>query len=72
MQEKNEAFAAALKELFKQYPYESKYPKVTRRVEENRELAFTLARRGDRSIAIFCCDHVPRKQLEAIEQLLFG
>lgn len=72
MQEKNEAFAAAIRELCRQHPYESKYPKVTRRVASNRELAFMLARQGDRGIAIMCCDHVPHKQLEALAQLLFG
>ena len=72
MQEKNEAFAAAIRELCRQHPYESKYPKVTRRVESNRELAFQLARQGDWDIAIICCVHAPRKQLETLAQLLFG
>lgn len=72
--QKNDAFAEALKELYKRYPLpEYKYRKVNWRRESDRDTAVRNARSGCPlyMIEIFATK-VPMVEIQAIHTLIYG
>jgi hypothetical protein len=74
MTAKDEAFAAALEELFKRYPLpEYKYRKAMWHRQHGREVAIRNARAGSPLYMIDCFAHkVPRHEIAAVHTLIFG
>lgn len=72
--EKNEAFAAAIEQLYKLYPLpEYKYPKVFWRKCYDRETAIDNARSGCPLYMVDIFAHkVPKQELENIHTLIYG
>jgi len=71
--EQNTAFAAALDELFRQYPMNFKTKSVMKKNERDRCYALDYAlRSGDLFLARMFAAHVPSKEIEAVHALIYG
>lgn len=72
--QKNEAFAAALEQLYKQYPLpEYKYPKVFWSKSHDRDTAVLNARQGCPLYMIDIFAHkVPQDEILAVHTLIYG
>jgi ribosomal protein L32E len=70
----NEAFASALKELFKRYPLPKyKYQKVAWRRDNDRQVALRNARAGNGLYLITMFAHkVPPQEIETVHALIYG